>query len=413
MVFSSFQLYRFKSILDGWKSSPDPVINHGVATANDRLSIRLVDLEEAKNLQAAFPNLELSSMKWITYKGTEWWLVGLSPEGPTSKPLVLAVRWETVRRDLESDWKALHSGASFLIALAGEGDELSKDLPGLRVSFPNGVTDEAQDLGSQRSFFWGLAFALVVLLTFLGGYLLWRDMLRETHIAELRTQFVSSVSHELKTPLTSIRMFAELLQMRDTNDEQQSAFLDTIVSESERLTRLMNNVLDFSRIEQNQRNYRLQSASLCEILQAAVRTLQHQLTQQGFVLELNVSGDIPPMEVDRDAIQQAVLNLLANAMKYSTDRREIGLRLFEKNGFARIQVSDRGIGIPERELSRIFEKFYRVPTPENQEISGTGLGLALVAHIVEAHGGRMEVQSRIGEGSTFSICLPMKAGVAA
>ena len=122
---------------------------------------------------------------------------------------------------------------------------MSKDLPGLRVSFPNGVTDEAQDLGSQRSFFWGLAFALVVLLTFLGGYLLWRDMLRETHIAELRTQFVSSVSHELKTPLTSIRMFAELLQMRDTNDEQQSAFLDTIVSESERLTRLMNNVLDF------------------------------------------------------------------------------------------------------------------------------------------------------------------------
>ena len=203
-------------------------------------------------------------------------------------------------------------------------------------------------------------------------------------------------------------MFAELLQMRDTNDEQQSAFLDTIVSESERLTRLMNNVLDFSRIEQNQRNYRLQSASLCEILQAAVRTLQHQLTQQGFVLELNVSGDIPPMEVDRDAIQQAVLNLLANAMKYSTDRREIGLRLFEKNGFARIQVSDRGIGIPERELSRIFRSlFIRVPTPENQEISGTGLGLALVAHIAEAHGGRIEVESRIGEGSTFSIRLPV------
>jgi two-component system phosphate regulon sensor histidine kinase PhoR len=117
--------------------------------------------------------------------------------------------------------------------------------------------------------------------------------------------------------------------------------------------------------------------------------------------------------VDRDAIQQAVLNLLANAMKYSSDRREIGLRLFEEDGFARIQVSDRGIGIPEQELSRIFEKFYRVPTPENQEISGTGLGLALVAHIVEAHGGRIEVQSRIGEGSTFSICLPLKAGVAA
>jgi signal transduction histidine kinase len=314
---------------------------------------------------------------------------------------------------LESDWQKLHPGSKIQIAMASEGEKLSDNLPGLRASFPNGVIDGAQGLSSRRYSFLALAFALVVFLTFLGGYLLWRDVRRETHIAELRTQFVSSVSHELKTPLTSIRMFAELLQMRDTNDEQQSGFLDTIVSESERLTRLMNNVLDFSRIEQNQRNYRLQSASLCEILQAAARTLQHQLVQQGFVLELNVSGDIPPMDVDRDAIQQAVLNLLANAMKYSADRREIGLRLFEENGFARIQVSDRGIGIPDQELSRIFEKFYRVPTPENQEISGTGLGLALVAHIVAAHGGRMEVQSRIGEGSTFSICLPLKAGVAA
>jgi signal transduction histidine kinase len=111
--------------------------------------------------------------------------------------------------------------------------------------------------------------------------------------------------------------------------------------------------------------------------------------------------------VDRDALQQAILNLLTNAMKYSGEERVIGLRLCKQDGAALIQVSDRGIGIPEREYSRIFEKFYRAPIPENREISGTGLGLALVAHIVEAHGGSVQVQSSPGEGSTFSIRIPL------
>jgi two-component system, OmpR family, phosphate regulon sensor histidine kinase PhoR len=203
---------------------------------------------------------------------------------------------------------------------------LSEYLPDLRITFPDGIADVAAGLSPQRSL-WGLSFALVAILTFLGGYLLWRDMRREAHLAELRTQFVSSVSHELKTPLTSIRMFAELLQMRESNDSQQSRFLDTIVSESERLTRLLNNVLDFSRIERGQKTYRLEPGSLTDVVQAAVRTIQYPLTQQGFVLDLDVCEGIPPVAVDRDALQQAILNLLTNAMKYSGENRKIGLRL--------------------------------------------------------------------------------------
>jgi two-component system phosphate regulon sensor histidine kinase PhoR len=126
-----------------------------------------------------------------------------------------------------------------------------------------------------------------------------------------------------------------------------------------------------------------------------------------------VGEKVPPVAVDRDALQQAILNLLTNAMKYSGEHREIGLRLSTQNGTAVIQVSDRGIGIPEQEHSRIFEKFYRVPIPENREISGTGLGLSLVAHIAEAHGGSVQVDSRPGKGSTFSIFLPLNAGGAA
>jgi signal transduction histidine kinase len=322
------------------------------------------------------------------------------------------VRWEAIRQAIESERASRHVGSRFQIAAAGSGDPLSDYLPDLRITFPDGVADEAAGLSPQRSL-WGFSFALVALLTVLGGFLLWRDMRREAHIAELRTQFVSSVSHELKTPLTSIRMFAELLQMREPADPQQTRYLDTIVSESERLTRLLNNVLDFSRIERGQKIYSLEPAPLVDVVQAAVRTIQYPLAQQGFALDLEVCEGIPPVAVDRDALQQAILNLLTNAMKYSGKHREIGLRLCAENGTAVIQVSDRGIGIPEHEQSRIFEKFYRVPVPENREIAGTGLGLSLVAHIAHAHGGSVQVNSRPGEGSTFSILLPLNAGGAA
>jgi signal transduction histidine kinase len=170
----------------------------------------------------------------------------------------------------------------------------------LRIVFPDGVADTAVAAGGQR-IIWTTAFVFVAMITLLGGYLLWRDMRRESHIAELRTQFVSSVSHELKTPLTSIRMFAELLQMKESPDPEQSVFLATIVSESERLTRLLNNVLDFSRVERGQKTYHLQPGAISEVVEAAVRTIQYPLSQQGFSLDLQVADGMPPAEIDRDA----------------------------------------------------------------------------------------------------------------
>jgi two-component system phosphate regulon sensor histidine kinase PhoR len=369
----------------------------------------LHDLEKAESLQKDFPKLSVSATSWQPYKGADLWLVGRSPEGATPTPLIVAVRWATVHEALETDRP---SRPRFEIAATGAGDPLNESFPDLRITFPQGVPEAAAGLSPQRSL-WGLSLALVALLTILGGFLLWRDMRREADVAELRTQFVSSVTHELKTPLTSIRMFAELLQMKGSTDTDQARFLGTIVSESERLTRLLNNVLDFSRIERGQKTYRLELAPLADVVESAVRTIQYPLAQQGFVIDLDVRDNVPPVAVDRDAVQQAILNLLTNAMKYSGEKREIGLRLSTENGSALIQVSDRGIGIPEKEHSRIFEKFYRVPGPENRAASGTGLGLSLVAHIAEAHGGSVHVKSRPGEGSTFSILLPLKAGGAA
>jgi signal transduction histidine kinase len=225
----------------------------------------------------------------------------------------------------------------------------------------------------------------------------------------MRSQFVASVSHELKTPLTAIRMFAETLRLGRSKDiKMQTEYLDTIVNESERLSRLLNNVLDFSKIEQGKKIYRLEPNSLYEIIQDAARAMEYPLSQQGFLLRTNIENGLPDILADRDALEQAILNLLSNAMKYSASSREIELTLKRQGQWALIQVTDKGVGIDAKDQGRIFEKFFRIPSPENERLPGTGLGLSLVAHIAKAHGGHVEVESALGRGSTFTIHLPLE-----
>ncbi len=259
-----------------------------------------------------------------------------------------------------------------------------------------------------RRTFYLLAVALVIALTLFGAYLLWRDVRRDFRLAEMRSQFVSSVSHELKTPLTSIRMFAETLRLQRSKDPAiRDEYLDTIVKESERLSRLLNNVLDFSKIEQGKKVYRPAPASLAEVIRETARAMEYPLKQQGFSLNIECQEGLLDIVVDRDGLEQALMNLLTNAMKYSGNSREIGLKLFEKGTWAVIKVIDQGIGIDPAEQKRIFDKFYRVAAPENDRLPGTGLGLALVSHFVKAHRGRIEVESSPGQGSTFSLYFPM------
>ena len=257
--------------------------------------------------------------------------------------------------------------------------------------------------------YWSILI-LVVGFTAFGGYLLWRDVGRELAIAEMRSQFAASVSHELKTPLTSIRMFAEALTMGvQKKPEAQKEYLHTIISESERLSRLLNNVLDFSKIEQGTRTYRFGPTSLEEVIHAAEEAMAFPMDQKGFDLKVEVEKGIPEFQGDRDALEQAVLNLLHNAMKYSGESREIQLKLHRNGNMAQVDVTDYGIGIAEEDRDRIFGKFFRVPGIENQKIPGTGLGLTIVSHIAQSHGGRVEVKSQPGEGSTFSLILPLEA----
>jgi signal transduction histidine kinase len=290
---------------------------------------------------------------------------------------------------------------------AVEGYLLSS-IRNLRVDFVDEPQTPAKGWAPWRSFYL-LALFLVLSATSFGAYLLWRDVRREVQTAEMRSQFVSSVSHELKTPLTAIRMFAETMSLgRSRTPEAQKEYLDTIVNESERLTRLLNNVLDFTKIEAGRKAYRLQPTDLSELIHAAARTMQYPLSQQGFSLNVKIEEGAVEVKADRDAMEQAILNLLSNAMKYSGDSRDIDLRLAAKNRQAVIQVTDHGVGIDPEEQKKIFEKFYRVRSPENDRTAGSGLGLALVDHIVRAHGGQIRVESTPGKGSSFSICLPLE-----
>jgi signal transduction histidine kinase/tetratricopeptide (TPR) repeat protein len=436
------QTARWKSILEILQGSGDKTVATTAKSLLDQLLKRARDLETAMavpefaTLQTEFPKMSLTPTTWQPFRGSnnEVWLVGRAagrswppPDGKFERdymravftPLVIVIRADSVlpkRRamspqDSESDriWRS--ATEKFQIQLDADGELLNEDqLPRLRVTFPD-LRLETMAGGTLGQTFYAWSLVTIVPLTFLCGYLVWRDTRRDVRIAELRSHFVSSVSHELRTPLTAIRMFAEALQMKYTADPRvHQEYLDTIVNESERLTRLLNNVLDFSRIDRGQKSYQMTPSPLSEAVRTAAQTMEYPLQKQGFVLDLTVDDQIPPTAIDRDAIQQAILNLLANAMKYSGDSRNIGLELHRDGDSAVIQVSDHGIGIPEAEQTQIFNAFYRAPIPENQFIAGTGLGLALVAHVAEAHGGSVHVQSNPGAGSTFSIRIPLRVG---
>jgi signal transduction histidine kinase len=252
-------------------------------------------------------------------------------------------------------------------------------------------------------------FCVVLGAALLAGYLLLRDVHRETETAAMRSHFVASVSHELKTPLTSIRAHAETLLMgRAASAETTTDYLKTIVSESERLTRLVDSVLEFSRIEQGRKAYHLQATRLDEVAAAAAKTMEYAVSQLGFTLTLSSDGSTPVLLADREALTQAILNLLGNAMKYSGEARQIEMRTGTRDGEAFVDVVDHGIGIARDEQPRIFERFHRVQSIETAGIAGTGLGLPLALHVVEAHRGRIAVVSQPGRGSTFSVRLPLQ-----
>jgi len=240
-----------------------------------------------------------------------------------------------------------------------------------------------------------------------GIFLTYRNVNKELALARLKSDFVSNVSHELRTPLALIRLYAETLELgRLSNPGKHQEYYSIIRKESERLTALINNILDFSRIEAGRKEYEFRETDLNELVRNTLESYRYQIEQHGFTLEEKIA-EVPALKVDREAMARSLVNLVNNALKYSQDRKYIGVNLYRDNGSVKLEVVDHGIGIPENEQHKIFEKFYRVGDPLVHNTKGSGLGLSLVQHIARAHGGDVVVDSTPGAGSKFTISLPL------
>ena len=250
--------------------------------------------------------------------------------------------------------------------------------------------------------------AAMVLMTLLTILFSSRFVMHELELAEWKSTLVSNVSHELKTPLSLIRLYSETLELdRAGSPEKRREFLRIIGREAERLTHLINNVLDVGRIELGKKTYNLVPMDLSELVKQTLSNYDHSLTEQGFTLDQEVQTGLPPILGDAAALTQALLNLLDNAVKYSLDTKYLKVRLFRDQDRVVVSVADRGMGIAPIDQQRIFETFYRVEKGLRHNVKGSGLGLSLVQHIVQGHHGEVRLESQTGQGSTFSILLPL------
>jgi signal transduction histidine kinase len=261
----------------------------------------------------------------------------------------------------------------------------------------------------QNIFFW-IILALLAIL-FFGSGLIIRTVVQEVRLLNLKSDFIASVSHEFKTPLTSIGAILEHLLDGEAKDPKKSReYYRILQHDSDRLKRLVANVLDFSKIEEGKKTYRLKPADPVELAKREVRSFERESGIEGFAIRVQAEDLIPRVAVDEVAIGQALHNILDNAAKFSPGEKKIDVAIRNKPGAVEISVEDRGIGIPESELKRIFEKFYRGRQAVSVSPTGTGLGLALVKHIMDAHHGDVFIRSRPGEGSCVSLVLPVEEG---
>lgn len=244
----------------------------------------------------------------------------------------------------------------------------------------------------------------------LGVFFVTRAAAREVRLAELKSNFVSSVSHDLKTPLALIQLFAETLELgRLKNTDRAHEYYRIINSEARKLTRLINNLLDFSKIEAGLRRYKREPMDLTELTRRVLESLDSQFRHNQFTVTSQLSETVPVL-IDPEAAEQALENLLSNAMKYSPENREIVVDVLQNGTHGVVRVTDRGVGIPARLKNRIFRKFYRIQTDAGTGPQGTGLGLAIVDHVMRGHGGFVRVDSELGRGSTFALHFPLYAG---
>ena len=263
----------------------------------------------------------------------------------------------------------------------------------------------AQLAGRIRLLLLGLATTILIVLV--GTYFTARAVTRELEVARLQSNFVSAVSHEFRTPLALLRQASELLaDGRVSSEERRQGYYEALRRESDRLHRLVESLLDFGRMEAGAREYRFEQVEPAALVRGVAEEFAQEAAVRGYRVEVDADGTLPLVRADREALGRALWNLLDNAVKYSPGRTTVWVGVASANGQVAIRVRDEGIGIAPAEQGQIFKKFVRAASAESAGARGTGLGLAMVHHIVSAHGGKVHVDSRPGAGSTFTFLLP-------
>jgi signal transduction histidine kinase len=249
--------------------------------------------------------------------------------------------------------------------------------------------------------------AIVVILTF-GLFFTLQTVNNEMHLSKMKSYFMSTVSHEFKSPLTSIRQMAEMLvHGRVPSPERQYKYHTIILQQSERLSHLIDNILDFSKMEEGQKIFRFEKADITPVVENVVESFKDHTALQGFIIGLSIPEPVPEFVFDREAMEQVMHNLLDNACKYSGDSRKIEVQLLSSGNRVIISVRDYGIGLKKEEHDRVFSRFYRAGEELTQTVKGSGIGLTIVKQIVKAHNGTIDVESEIGKGSRFTVRLPL------
>lgn len=240
-----------------------------------------------------------------------------------------------------------------------------------------------------------------------GALLVFHDITELRHLERVRQDFVANVSHELRTPLSSIKGYSETLLESGVKDpKDQKEFLGIIYRESDRLAKLIDDILDLSKIESGKMAMVFLPLDLRPVVKRVCSILENQAAAKSLGISADIPEGLPRLLADEGRLSQVMLNLLDNAVKYTPEKGSIRISAAQDGGFVRVDVSDTGVGIPESDIPRIFERFYRVDKARSRELGGTGLGLSIVKHIVQAHGGQVSVKSAPGKGTTFSFTIP-------
>ncbi len=275
----------------------------------------------------------------------------------------------------------------------------------LGISLKGKSLEDLVKSGMYKNLFMMLGLSMLMLIF---AWFVYRNFKQEVELAQIKSDFVSNVSHELRTPLALIHMYAETLTMgRVKSEEKRDEYYGIIQQETERLSKIVNRILNFSKIESGKWKYNFTANDLNEITGQIYTSYKFHLGSKGFDFQFEPAEHMPVTVMDKEAVSESLINLIDNAVKYSSDRKKIIVRtgVMDKSVF--VEIEDNGIGIAVDDQKKIFDKFYRVPTEDVHNAKGTGLGLTLVKHIVDAHKGEIRLNSRLGKGTTFRLIFPV------